>query len=481
MELFNAILRKTLYPRNTTEELYKTYAPKLSSCIGVFTTTLEYNNSIVIYKNPKYKDFLFFLANVLLFYDIASYKQTTIEQTIYDIVSTKYKFLKKNIHTFMEIVNDDFMELFRDIQKHYTAFARFANIWKHKRFAVQIDHDLYMTPLIRRSRNVFSLLQQGKIYLFTSPNLVNIICTALSNAPNFFVEPLVIKNPYNNIPFTKSDLYNIYFFLKQSPIIMPVLFHNYFIVDFDLRKFRDENENIIKNIAFKSYVRNASATSLYSSAVKMLKKYQSNIVIHKDFPKEPLIQILRPYLLLYFIIEYSAEEYRIHYTEEELKYKLQRLYKHNPVFGRKTVKLTRVGSTKRMTKTIDYSTNHPYFDEPIDTQTYKKTHLEIIEVNHLHDESFNNNYEEGGEESSDEDIYDNETTRPFVIVSPHPSFAIQSTLTLLPSFQPNPTTMTEYSDSDSDSDEDEHPPYSNVDSNEDEVVIENDSDDEYSN
>lgn len=482
MELFNTILRKVLYPKNTEDELYNAYGPKLTSCVEMFTTSLTHKNTTVIYKNPKYKDFLFYLANTLLFYNTVYPQTRAIEKTIYGKVSAKYKFLKKNIHTFMEIVNDDFMDLFSIVQKHYRAFARFSNIWKHKRYVVQIDHDLYMTPLIRTSRSVFSLLQNGKIYLFTGCNLANIICSALSNAPNFFVEPLVIKNPYNNIPLSKSNLYNIYFFIKQSPIIMPILFHNYFIVDFDLRKFRDENENVIKNIAFNSYVRNASATSLYNSAIQMLKKYQKKILIHKDFSKETAIQILRPYLLLYYIVEYSSEEYRKQDAVDELKYKLNRLYNYNPFFGRKIVKLKRVGYCKKLIKVIEFSTNHPYFDEPIDIQTYQRTHLEMIDANHLYNEEpYNANYEYRDEE----DIEETEPESPFIIMSSHPSFAIQNTLTVLPTISSSATDIRReselYSESDSDEDEDEQTTESiadsGSDSESDEAIIEGDSDD----
>jgi hypothetical protein len=474
MELFNTILCRILYPLNTNEELRGAYAPIAKPYVGLFTAATKYNDAIIIYKNPKYKDFLFYLANNLLFYNTPPPIPPTTEHTIYDVVSFKYEFLKKNIHTFMVIVNNDFIDLFRDVQKHYMAFAKFANIWKHKRLPLQIDHDLYMTPLNRTNRNVFSLLQQGKIYLFTGPNLVNIICTALSNAPNFFIEPLVIKNPYNNIPLSKSDLYNMYFFLKQSPIIMPILFHNYFLVDFDLRKFCDENENVIKNIAFKSYVRNASATTLYSSAIQMLKKYKKEIVIHKDFPKDTIINILRPYLLLYYVIEYSSEEYRIGDTEYLLKYKLKRLYHHNPAFGRKIVKLKRVGFSKKMIKTIEFCSKHPDFDEPMDMATYQKTHLEMVDANYLSSEE---SEEEGVSNNEDDD--DDETNAPFVIISPHPSFAIShTTFTVLSVDLSNANVVREEGEeSDSDEDEDGHNTESVVDPDSDnEIVIEGESD-----
>jgi hypothetical protein len=234
-------------------------------------------------------------------------------------------------------------------------------------------------------------------------------------------------------------------------------------VDFDLRKFRDENENVIKNIAFNSYVRNASATSLYNSAVQMLKKYQKNLVIHKDFPKEQVIDILRPYLLLYYIIEYSSEEYKITDAEENLKYKLQRLYEYNSSFGRKIVKLKRVGFSKRMIRITEFNSDHPHFDEAIDIETYQKTHLEIVDIKYL---NFNN---EAGPEEYEADEDEDEPNLPFVIVSPHPAFTIQSTLTVLP-VHPSITNENTYSDSE------EEPDEHNTESNSDETVIEGDSD-----
>ena len=421
MELFSTIVRKILYPRNTIAELRANYLGSQPQCATIFYECIKKDEKIIIYKNPKYNDHVFYLGNTILFYPEESMKLHCQKLTIYDSVFVKYRFLEKYTGTFMQKVNVDFLDFFKDVQKHYMAFAKLANIWRHKKCVVQIDHDLYMNNLNKNGRNVFSLLQQDKIYLFTSANLVSIICSALSNASDFFANPLAIKNPYNNVPLTKSDLYNIYFFLKQTPIIMPILFHNFFVVDFDLKKFVEENENIIKHIAIHSYVRNASSSILYYSAIKMLKKYQKNIVIHTDFPKDLLINILRPYLFLYYIIKYSSEEHRVYDALKNIKYKLNKLYVYNPRFGRKIVKLKRVGFSKKMTKTIMFHSEHPIFDNVLPSiQAYQTTHLEIIHTD----------TEIPTHQTYYESPQINTNHRYFVVDPPVPSFSMYNTLTI---------------------------------------------------
>ena len=47
-------------------------------------------------------------------------------------------------------------------------------------------------------------------------DLINIIETAICNAPNFFLDPLPPKNPYNNQKLNTSTLCNIYFKMKDG-------------------------------------------------------------------------------------------------------------------------------------------------------------------------------------------------------------------------------------------------------------------------
>lgn len=465
VSLFNTLLCKILYPNNTEKDMNDIFKPCKTFNMSDFYT--KKNDSV--YKNPNYTNIIFIIANNFLFYKTcmmdslknsqgagAIFRRTQESETniggrllfgdgmtsqdnrrssgntdikdnasnqnqnIYSIVSRKYDFLRKNLDNKFKNIDTEIIDIFRTTQKYYHAFARFAHIWRHKMSQIQIEHDLYMTNLDRNNRNVFSLLQRGKIYLFTASNLVSSINASLMNAPNFFVEPLVLKNPYTNVPFNKSDLYNIYFFLKQSPILMPILFHQYFLADFNLRAFRDENENTIRTMYIKSSIRNSTPDTLYSSIIKMLKKYQPKITIDKDFPKDILATIMAPYLELFYISRYSTEEYRVNDAKLKLLYKLNCLYKYNPAFGRKIIRLKREGLSTKMIKTITYNDNYISFDKVVDTVVYQHSHLEMIEENYTIETEHHDN--ETAQEHETETISDEIIHSQYVIISANPSF-----------------------------------------------------------
>ena len=63
-----------------------------------------------------------------------------------------------------------------------------------------------------KPNKTLSIVQDQKKYLFSIFDLKEIINKSLSNIDYGYPKILPIKNPYNNIPFTQSNLYNIYFF-----------------------------------------------------------------------------------------------------------------------------------------------------------------------------------------------------------------------------------------------------------------------------
>ena len=400
MTLFNIILHKILYPKNTIDEIYASKNTKTD-----FDTIIKEskNKKQHIYINPIYKFYIFMFAD---FYNV---NMSQPADSIWEIANYKYSFLKKQLNNMFtnDTYMEDILQIFYEVQKTYHALSRFIHIWKHKRSQVKTSTDLYLNPIDRSSKSIFSLLQNGKIYLFSAANLSNILCTALSNAPNFFVDPLPAKNPYNNIPFTKADLYNMYFFMKQTPLIMPILFHAFYLSGFDLRKFRDDNENMIRDIAIKNYVNNCHTSSLRESIGCMIFHYTPEIKIDPLFPNDKLFEIMKPYITLYYTIKYSNNEYKKIAADALLEYKLKKLYKYNCAFGRKYVRLVPIGNVfnKKKMKIIEYNDNHPNFYEQEDIESYKLSHLEILPTTYDSSDS-----SEDSHESREEDNLHNETS-----------------------------------------------------------------------
>lgn len=227
-------------------------------------------------------------------------------------------------------------------QQCYHAFSRLAHIYKAKYYTLLVKNDLSLNPLDPNHPNTFVLVENTSTYLFSLNDLVSIVETAIGNAPEFFVEPVWPLNPYNNQRFTKATLYNIYFKMKQSSRLISVLFHFFFLEHFKLDTFGEHYEPYIRENAIKQFVSNSHHTTLHSEVLEMLKsnRYTKLLYIHKDFPKDQLVDIFRPFLYYYYISHYdikgTTKVYNYHHI---LKLKLKKFYEFNKQFGRKYVEL----------------------------------------------------------------------------------------------------------------------------------------------
>jgi len=238
----------------------------------------------------------------------------------------------------LEELKEEMLDLFCKIQKTYYGFSRFAYIYKYKKSQYVIKNDLYLNEIDECKTNVYTLYQDKSKYLFMINDLINIINNNLSNSPNFFVSPKISKNPYNNMPLTHASLYNIYFFIKNRNGIIPELFHHFFMCNFNISLFAQKYECIIRNTAIKNFVNLSSIEILYPNIQHMLRVYAKKIRIHKEFPKEKLLNIMRPYLQLYYLEKFAITGSGIKYeSKTELEDKLRLFVKFNPHFGRKYI------------------------------------------------------------------------------------------------------------------------------------------------
>ena len=84
--------------------------------------------------------------------------------------------------------------------------------------------DMCLNELKENDKNVLCILDNGSKYLYHIKDLINIIHTSLTNSSSFFCQPKSIKNAYNNLPFKKSILYNIYFLHNNYHLLFNIMF-----------------------------------------------------------------------------------------------------------------------------------------------------------------------------------------------------------------------------------------------------------------
>ena len=260
-----------------------------------------------------------------------------------NFIINKYRFLKDALSNpfYNELIKNSVISSFSKIQNTYFALVKFSKICKHRICSVYNTTDILMNAIVRGRNNVIEILQNNKIYLFTRPDIINIMNAALSHSPNFFCEPLPIKNPYNNIVFRKSDLYNFYFFLRSGMYIVTDLIQNFFLSNFNIYLFQKNNEYVIREYYIKNYVETTPPDSLCLDIKYMLHtlNISKKIYIHSEFPKNTLVQIMQPYLLLYYQSIYSIDLYKRNVCTHDLLTSLVKFINYNPQFGRKIIKL----------------------------------------------------------------------------------------------------------------------------------------------
>jgi hypothetical protein len=286
----------------------------------------------------------------------------------YALSSSEQKFnciekLRHDIFVTYEFYNK-MIDFICKAQKIYWAFSRLAYKYKVRKAILKIDMDLYLNPIDTKSMYAIDIYQDRFIYRFTLQNLIQYIEGAITNTQGFISVPLVCKNPYNNIPFSRATLYDIYFRVKSSDLVLPDLFHRFFLCSFNLKLFALENESLIRERAILNYLNKSPHDVLCDEINHMFDVFPfHSIKISNKFPKDELVHIMKPYLYLFLIHKYSINnpeiKNRAYYF---LKMKILELARYNPRFGRKhMIKKNGNGFGAKTTYVLSFNTEHPKF------------------------------------------------------------------------------------------------------------------------
>ena len=283
---------------------------------------------------------------------------------------SKFNMFRETLVSFLNFSRDEFINFFCKIQKTYHSFSRLAFIYKYKKSAMSVTTDIGLNDITINDKNILCIYHFNSRYLFNINDLLKIIITSITNSYMFFSQPLPSKNPYNNLPFTKSNLYNIYIFLKFKTNIYNDLFLKFFHCDFNLTTFYLKYEYLLRQYILDNFIKNSTEDVLIQEIKKMInlfnKKTTKKIIINDEFPKKRLIKIMKPYLMLYLQSYYSFVPIIKNNAIVLLNSKLKKFQKFNPKFGRKIYKLGFKNypnfKKKSYIKSVEFLDNHIAFN-----------------------------------------------------------------------------------------------------------------------
>jgi len=327
-------------------------------------------------------------------------------------IKNKFHFFNESINNFLlkeKNKKEKFINYFCKIQKTYKSLNTLAKIYKFKKSKIVVNTDMALNKINQNDKNIICILHNNSKYLFAINDLINIIHSALTNNHWFFAEPKCIKNPYDNLPFTKSNLYNIYLYIKYQTHYHPELFFKFFNVDFNLNIFKNKYEYLLREYSIHDYVYKSPSNILIKEINGMIKEFNFNcennqlknkICINSNFPSDKLIQIMRPYLLIYFYSNYTLLNYNKIYFKHILKSSLIRFNNYNPQFGRRKIKIItkycKNFKKKIVGQIVEFDDNHILFNNiEKDNENFLVDHLKYSEKN-------NNNIEDGENEIEDD-------------------------------------------------------------------------------
>ena len=284
----------------------------------------------------------------------------------------KYIFFKETINNlFLNSITIEFIAIFCKLQKIYNALNKFAHLYKFNKSEVVVNTDMCLNEIKITDKNVICIYQMKSRYIFSINDLIKIINTSLTQSYLFFVEPKSCKNPYNNLVFNKSTLYNIYFFIKFKTLINPELIIKFFECNFNLTEFFNKYETLLREYSIQKFVSSSTNNIVVYEIKKMITTFNvlstKKIIIHEDFPQNKLIEIFKPYIILYLTSCYSLNTLLKNKAYNKLNKKLFRFQKFNPYFGRRILKTTVIQKTvfgkKRREQHFEYNNYHVNFNE----------------------------------------------------------------------------------------------------------------------
>lgn len=258
----------------------------------------------------------------------------------YDTRITVYNnFLNSSINTqeqketFIKIYNEA-TSLLRFFQKSYSRI-----IYKKTKIHSSVL-DMKLEPLyLLNKKNKFTFIHNNKIYTFSVSDMIRIINSSLMAHDKFFNCPKFPSNPYNNVKFTETILYNLYYHMVEHYITVPEIFKRFVDCSMTIKTFLRRNENFVREYNINTYDRTLTADELYQEIILFLRLQKiDNLFIHIDYPKKEVIEKFRTIIKYMWHSNYNLSALSRIYYYSQLNKKLKHFINTEITFGRVILK-----------------------------------------------------------------------------------------------------------------------------------------------
>lgn len=299
-----------------------------------------------------------------LLHKIAYYKYNITTQ-----FDNKFIYLNELVLKNTEIDNIErgrLFSMFSNAQFYYHKIIKFAHLCKLK-YSKKYDHnyDLYYNDLsLINKQNIIKIIENNIVYTFRYSDIIRIINKSLCNCTFFIADPNLIKNPYTNLPFSLSNMYNIYFRLKSSSFKIPELFFCLFNTNFNYNTFKNNYECLIREKYIQNFTNMATSDDLYQQIMTMIYMYNNilNIIIDLNYPKKNLINTFKPYIKTFLYSEYSLNPYIKEINKNKLELDLKLFTQTHYFFGTRILLRKRTLNGNQIYTFADAVYNTLYYD-----------------------------------------------------------------------------------------------------------------------
>ena len=224
------------------------------------------------------------------------------------------RFILENTDTDFTLEDIKRIEELYIISKNYlNKLNRFAYNFKIRKAIKYNDEDLFFNKISDyKKKHIVNIYSNKTIYSFRISDLINLWNDCLTKSENLFCKSSELKNPYTNIEFSKTNLYNIFFSIKDSEYMIPSWILLFFHENFDLTNFTYKYYSILKDVCIMSFINEGALYEKIENIDNMLHEYRKECNYYSlkerldNYYKFRITQILKSPLKMYLFSTLSC-------------------------------------------------------------------------------------------------------------------------------------------------------------------------------